>query len=67
MFLSPNAQAFLAKNPTRIAIVGGFAFYECPTHGDEAPLRALTPDGKLKTSPFWDAPSAEDVNAWGGQ
>jgi hypothetical protein len=61
--LTENAKNFLAKNPVLIATVAGIRFYECPVRGDESPLRYITPEGKLKTSDFWEAPSLEEVLA----
>ena len=51
-----RAIEFMAKNPTLIAQAGGFDFYEHPTLGDEATLRAVTPNGRVIRTDFWDAP-----------
>ena len=54
-------RAFLAADPTRLAIVAGVHFYEDPEHGDEAPLIAITPSGRVVRTFDWEAPEAEDV------
>ena len=61
MTLTDNAKTFLSKGPTLISSCAGFKFYECPTYGDEVPLKVITPDGNLKRTPFWESPSLEDV------
>lgn len=59
--LSDNARAFLAKSPALIANVLGYRFFEHPELGDESPLVVITPDGKKKRSPFWEAPDMHEV------
>ena len=61
--LSANAKAFLANDPTLIGIVAGHYFYEHPTMGDESPLIVITPDGKKRTSDFWELPTVEELAA----
>lgn len=58
---TPNALNFLAKEPTLIGVVQGHAFYEHPTRGDESPLIAITHNGKLKRTDFWDLPTREET------
>ena len=53
-----KARAFLAKNPTLIGRVLGVDLYESPTYGDESPLIAITPDGRVKKTDHWELPSA---------
>lgn len=56
-----NANKFLAKKPTFISRVRDCDLYECPTYGDERPLWAITPQGKLKQTEHWEAPSHHDA------
>lgn len=58
---SDKARAFLAKKPTYIGIVAGTRYYEHPEKGDESPLMAITPEGELKLSDFWELPDIHDV------
>lgn len=55
-----NAVAFLAKNPTFIGRVNGTDLYEHPVYGDEAPLVAITSDGKKRATTDYELPSAAD-------
>ena len=59
--LTANATKFLALNPTRLAGRRGYTFYECPIHGDEARIKAITPEGKLVTT---DSYELDDINDW---
>jgi hypothetical protein len=59
--LTTNARKFLAKNPTFLTRRRGFIFYECPTHGDEACIKAITPAGKLVST---DSYELSDLNDW---
>ena len=45
---------FFAHNPTCILRVGGYAIWEHPTLGDEAPLYMSTPSGTLINTGFSD-------------
>ena len=58
---TPAATAFLAKGPTLLARVNGVDLYEHPTQGDEAPLYAITADGRVKRTAYWEVPSAMDA------
>ena len=40
-----NKEKVMAKNPTKLGRVLDWDFYECPIHGDEAPLIADGPSG----------------------
>lgn len=55
-----NATKFLAKGPTLLGRVHGVDLYEHPTLGDESPLMAITPDGRVKRTGHWEVPSPED-------
>ena len=59
--MTPKATKFLAKNPTLICRIHGVRFYEHPTRGDESPLLAILPDGRLIRTDFWDRPHRDDV------
>ena len=59
--LHTNAQKFIDKKPTLISTVAGVRFYECPHQGDEATLRAITKEGKLRITDFFESPNAEDL------
>ena len=63
-FLSPLANEFLELKPVQIAVVDGYEFYEHPIHGNKSPLICITPLGRKKMTPFWDAPDLEDVAYW---
>lgn len=58
---SVKAISFMSKNPTFIGRVRGVDLYESPTHGDEAPLMALTADGRIKRTDHWELPSFEEA------
>lgn len=53
-----KATAFIAKNPTLICTVHGVDLYEHPSFGDESPLYAITKDGRLKRTEYWETPDA---------
>ena len=59
--LSEKAAKFLTKNPTLLGQVAGVYFFEDPTHGDEAPLIALCPDGKVRRTTFYDLPDCDEA------
>lgn len=54
------AQRFLAQEPTFIGRVLDTDYYEHPTRGDEAPLVAITADGRCKLTDHYDLPSIND-------
>lgn len=56
MQLTENAKKFMSRNPQLIAVVGDHRFYEHPVHGDEVDLVVITPDGRKKSSGFYDVP-----------
>lgn len=56
-----KAKAFLNKKPTLIGRVRGYDLYESPTMGDESPLIAITPDGRVKKTYHWELPSYEEA------
>ena len=53
-----KARAFIAKNPTFIGSVNGVDLYEHPEHGDESPLVAITPSGRVRPTDCWELPDA---------
>ncbi len=55
-----KAEAFLAKSPILLGRVHGVDLYESPVHGDEAPLIAITADGRVKHTGHWELPSNDD-------
>lgn len=59
--LTERAKKFLARNPTLIGRVAEYEFYEHPELGDETDLKVITPDGRLKSSGFYDLPTLEEV------
>lgn len=64
MQLSEAAKEFLDSNPSHMATVYGYRFYEHPVYGDEAPLCVVTPSGRLLPpweADFWDVPSWEEM------
>jgi hypothetical protein len=61
--LHTNAKKFLSKNPTLISTVAGVRFYECPIQGEDVPLRAITKDGKLKMTDFYESPDVEELGS----
>ena len=56
-----NRDKVMSKNTTIIARVAGVTFYECPIHGDEAPLIASVPDGRFGYSDFHDIPDFMEI------
>lgn len=58
---TPNAIKFMEMKPTLIGRVRGVDLYESPTQGDEVPLRAVTPDGRVKVTSHWELPSFDDA------
>lgn len=56
-----KAISFKAQNPIFICSVRGVDLYEHPTMGDEAPLYAITADGRLKRTDHWERPLFEDA------
>lgn len=61
MKLSLKARNFLSQRPTLVGAVLGYRFYEHPTRGDEAPLIAITPDGRVIPTDWWECPSMFEV------
>jgi hypothetical protein len=59
--LSDRAAAFLTREPTLIALLGGHYLYEDPVHGDEAPMFMITRSGKLKRTSWYDLPSMDEA------
>lgn len=59
--LSEKAVAFLAKNPAFLGSVAGVRFYECPSCGDEVPMRAIDRFGKLRKTFWYDLPDASEL------
>ena len=59
--LTANAKKFLAMNPTYLTRRRGYTFYECPIHGDEARIKAITPEGKIVST---DSYELDDLNDW---
>ena len=53
-------EALFKRNPELLAVVGGIKFYDCPIHGDERPLIAVT-DTACGYSCFWDVPALEEL------
>ena len=49
------------QEPTLIATVNGCDLYEHPTLGDEAPLFAITKDGRVKRTDYWELPDAMEA------
>ena len=56
-----KAIEFMTKSPTLIATVNGCDLYEHPTLGDEAPLFAITKDGRVKRTDYWELPDAMEA------
>lgn len=56
-----KAIKFLSKNPTLIGVVHGVDLYEHPSFGDEAPLFAITKDGRVKETEYWELPDAMEA------
>lgn len=44
--------------------VSGVKFFEHPTRGDESPLLYEEADGVYRASPWWDRPTADEVDEW---
>ena len=61
MEYSDKAKKFLAKNPTLLGRVMDWNFYEDPIRGDEAPLIAITPEGTVRRTDFWEVPSIDEM------
>lgn len=59
--LSEKAKAFMLKSPTYIGTVMGHKLYEHPTRGDEEYLYAITPDGKVKKTCWYEMPSCYEI------
>jgi hypothetical protein len=57
--LTENAEKFLSRNPSFLGRFKGYSFYECPIHGEDANIKAITIDGKLATTNCWDYDVAE--------
>jgi len=47
----------MRHNPTLIGVIMGVRFYECPIHGDEAPLIAVT-DTQCGYTDYYDMPNS---------
>ena len=60
--LSPKAQKFMDRKPTRIGTVAGVRFYEHPELGDEGFLIVITRRGTIAVSNFWELPEVEDLD-----
>ena len=58
------SRELLGDKPCLICTVAGVKFYEHPTLGDEAPLRAVLPNGNIVNTDFWDRPSRDEVLDW---
>ena len=56
----PRDRVF-ARHPTLIGVVLGVKFYECPIHGDERPLIAVTKN-QCGYSHWWDLPTPEELS-----
>ena len=67
--LSDKAKKFKALNPTFLCRLKGHSLYECPTFGDEGYIVAITPEGKVKRTCFYEIPSRDEMDyqleAWG--
>lgn len=53
---TPKAIRFMAKKPTYIGTVHGVDLYEHPVLGDESPLVAITPAGRVLSTEHWELP-----------
>lgn len=49
-----NPAKFFSHNPTRLKTVWGYAIWEHPTLGDDAPLYMSTPNGILINTGCYD-------------
>ena len=58
---TPAAIAFIAKGPALLGRVHGVDLYEHPTQGDEAPIYAVTANGRLIRTDHWEVPCAEEA------
>jgi hypothetical protein len=56
-----KAQAFIAMNPALICRLHCVDLYEDPRLGDEATLMAITADGRLKVTEFWECPDFDEA------
>ena len=57
-----TVEQFLALKPEYIGTVAGVRFFEHPEHGDDAPLVAVTRQGKLVAdSGHWELPDSMEV------
>ncbi len=56
-----NAVKFLAKKPTLLGRVNGVDLYEHPELGDESPLMAITPEGKVRRTDHWEVPTSAEA------
>lgn len=45
-------------NPTKIGVVNGIAFFECPFAGDEGPLLARQ-QGRWVRTTYWELPEPD--------
>lgn len=64
MMLSDNAIKFLSHRPTYISMVCSTKLYEDRFRGDEAPLIAILPDGRVMRTPFMETPSFMEMKEW---
>lgn len=60
--LTEAATKFMAKNPIKICTVMGVEFYESPSMGEDAPLRYINSEGKIKCSGFYETPEDHEVS-----
>ena len=56
-----RVERFLSRQPTHIATVRGYHLYEDPIWGDEAPIQAITPEGRLVDTRFFDVPTTDEL------
>ena len=61
--MTRSAAHYLMLNPapTYLFTQEGIEFYEHPEHGDEAPMLALMPNGRLIDSGLYDRPDESDI------
>ena len=52
--LTDNARRFLDAGAYKLASIAGVHFYEHPTRGDNAPVFAITRDGRLIDTGCYD-------------
>lgn len=62
--LTAEAQRFLDFDPKLLAITAGARWYEHPLQGDEVPLVAILPDGRVFGTTFWDVPDGIEAAEW---